>query len=488
MDNNSQIPPLVPQPTPQPMNVVAPAALTPEPENPKSKKKIMVAAIIIVLVILTTALAGGVYAIAYEKITLPDQELQRRISHFTMSLPFTPKTPRYVLERSLMTHTGVTKHSFNISLAIDSSGLASILGLSGKLDILAKGAIDYSDPKNIIYYADIDLPQTASFKLRKPDNNLYIKIENVNQATLAILGIDKTTFEQANANWISYEVITLDTPARQRVEEQSQPFTDRLREKIADAIDEPDLINKTLGEDIINGVEVYKITATIDEDFFTDMAGYYPSVDQMKLEIYIDKKDFLVRRLATNTTISQSAVLSAQAQSLPGMIVPPTGNEVAFLAVVADFSDYSSEVTVEKPPTSISVEEFIAQLLPSEETSPNIINPARQFHQARDTQRRADLLSITNAIYQYAAENNGKLPGSTAFPKTPTCIGTASECFNLGAAGGQWPIVPTYIAAIPTDPNTGSDLNTGYTIYINTDGRLVATATGEIEEEITVLR
>ena len=38
------------------------------------------------------------------------------------------------------------------------------------------------------------------------------------------------------------------------------------------------------------------------------------------------------------------------------------------------------------------------------------VNPARQFASARDTQRRADLYSITNAIYQYSVENNGLVP------------------------------------------------------------------------------
>src|SRR5688572_8394818 len=90
------------------------------------------------------------------------------------------------------------------------------------------------------------------------------------------------------------------------------------------------------------------------------------------------------------------------------------------------------------------------------------VNPGRQFAQARDAQRRADLLGITNAVYQFAAEHNGNLPDTdtdpnvNSFPATATCIGTGGSCFNLGAAGeieasvGQQEIVvPTYIAAIP---------------------------------------
>lgn len=129
------------------------------------------------------------------------------------------------------------------------------------------------------------------------------------------------------------------------------------------------------------------------------------------------------------------------------------------------------------------------------------VNPGRQFAQARDAQRRADLLGITNAVYQFAAEHNGNLPDTNtdanvnSFPSTATCIGTGGSCFNLGAAGeieasvGQQEIVvPTYIAAIPKDPSTGTDANTMYTIYRDTNGRLVATASGELTGVITITR
>lgn len=128
------------------------------------------------------------------------------------------------------------------------------------------------------------------------------------------------------------------------------------------------------------------------------------------------------------------------------------------------------------------------------------VNPGRQFAQARDAQRRADLLGITNSIYQFAAEHNGNLPDTdsdpnvNSFPSTATCIGSGGSCFNLGAAGVAestpvgTPVVPTYIAAIPKDPSLGSDANTAYTVYRDSNGRLVATATGELAGTITVTR
>mgnify|MGYP001580339230 CR=1 FL=1 len=126
------------------------------------------------------------------------------------------------------------------------------------------------------------------------------------------------------------------------------------------------------------------------------------------------------------------------------------------------------------------------------------VNPGRQFASARDTQRRSDLIAITDSIYQYAAEHNGNLPDTDAddaasnFPTASTCVGTGAGCFNLGAAGNvadaTVTVVPTYIAAMPTDPSTGTAADTDYTVYVNTDGRVVASASGELTGSISIQR
>jgi type IV pilus assembly protein PilA len=125
------------------------------------------------------------------------------------------------------------------------------------------------------------------------------------------------------------------------------------------------------------------------------------------------------------------------------------------------------------------------------------VNPGRQFAQARDTQRRSDLLQITNAVYQFAAEHNGNLPDTDGddtasnFPGAATCIGTDAACFDLAAAtneAGTEVVVPTYIAGMPLDPSTGTSADTGYTIYVDGNGRVVATAVGELTNPITIQR
>ncbi len=96
------------------------------------------------------------------------------------------------------------------------------------------------------------------------------------------------------------------------------------------------------------------------------------------------------------------------------------------------------------------------------------INPARQFAQANNTQRRSDVTAILNAINQYAADNKGALP--TGVPAIGTTLGVSSA--GTGATFCS-SLVPVYIAAMPKDPTTGvfTDCNTytsGYTITLAT--------------------
>ncbi len=93
------------------------------------------------------------------------------------------------------------------------------------------------------------------------------------------------------------------------------------------------------------------------------------------------------------------------------------------------------------------------------------LNPARQFAQARDTQRAANITSILNAVGQLMVDNRGVWDCNLAEPiptSTPLIIG--SSTFNMASC-----IVPQYISSLPVDPQVGvyvdaTNYNTGYTI------------------------
>ncbi|MEK7531135.1 MAG: type II secretion system protein [Patescibacteria group bacterium] len=107
------------------------------------------------------------------------------------------------------------------------------------------------------------------------------------------------------------------------------------------------------------------------------------------------------------------------------------------------------------------------------------INPARQFAQARDSQRTANLNSILNAVGQRIADNKGVFAGVAADGSIcPTLPASATEISTTSPASAETSaklgcLTPTYIPELPADPNGGSGPGLiGYKIYQDTNGRV----------------
>ena len=119
------------------------------------------------------------------------------------------------------------------------------------------------------------------------------------------------------------------------------------------------------------------------------------------------------------------------------------------------------------------------------------LNPARQFAQARDTQRWSNVNTILNAVHQRMADNRG-LWNTTCetvtvtLPTTTTTVGSAVGLIDLEDC-----LVPTYISSMVVDPDGGTVASSGYTILRNvTTGRVTVSAPKtEIEvDDISVSR
>lgn len=94
------------------------------------------------------------------------------------------------------------------------------------------------------------------------------------------------------------------------------------------------------------------------------------------------------------------------------------------------------------------------------------LNPAKQFAQARNTQRSANVNAILNAVSQRLADNRGTWPvvsgDCAALPAATTTI--SSTDYNIYKC-----IVPNYMTSLPVDPSAGTytdvtDYNTQYEV------------------------
>lgn len=99
------------------------------------------------------------------------------------------------------------------------------------------------------------------------------------------------------------------------------------------------------------------------------------------------------------------------------------------------------------------------------------INPQRQLESAREGKRNAESVAIRNAINQFYLDHQ-RLPGDKTWESTEEDANdicapgvTDASCINI-----EGDLVPTYMAAIPTDPSETNPLLSGYAGYQTTSG------------------
>lgn len=111
------------------------------------------------------------------------------------------------------------------------------------------------------------------------------------------------------------------------------------------------------------------------------------------------------------------------------------------------------------------------------------INPTKQLGDTRNAQRRADVTTILNAVYQYALDNDGDLPSGITTTPTEICKtgGSCSGLINLS----ELTALEEYLTQIPTDPTGASTNGAGYEIEKTTNNRVTVSAP-DAEESQTI--
>jgi prepilin-type N-terminal cleavage/methylation domain-containing protein len=118
------------------------------------------------------------------------------------------------------------------------------------------------------------------------------------------------------------------------------------------------------------------------------------------------------------------------------------------------------------------------------------INPGKQLAEARNAQRRSDVNTILNAVYQYSIDNNGTLPSGIP-------VGTeeliCKEGVPLCGVLVDLTVLTTdqkYLTAIPQDPNGVCNASSDcYSIYQSSNGRVTVLAPyAELGATISVTR
>jgi type IV pilus assembly protein PilA len=110
------------------------------------------------------------------------------------------------------------------------------------------------------------------------------------------------------------------------------------------------------------------------------------------------------------------------------------------------------------------------------------INPTKQFSNIRNTQRKMNLAEINKALYQYYIDNSG-YPSTLTTTLTEICnTGTGTTTHSVVCTGliDLSALVPTYLVAIPADPQATST-NALYKVMKGTNNKpYVSAASAEL--------
>jgi prepilin-type N-terminal cleavage/methylation domain-containing protein len=112
------------------------------------------------------------------------------------------------------------------------------------------------------------------------------------------------------------------------------------------------------------------------------------------------------------------------------------------------------------------------------------INPTKQLGDTRNAQRRADVNTILNAVYQYAIDNSGTIPASITTTATAICKTGAASCTGLIDLS-VLTAAEKYLTSIPFDPTGSTVTSAGYTILKTANGRITVSAPSA-EQGVTI--
>src|SRR3989304_4026461 len=102
------------------------------------------------------------------------------------------------------------------------------------------------------------------------------------------------------------------------------------------------------------------------------------------------------------------------------------------------------------------------------------LNPNKQLGDTRNAQRRADVNTILNAVYQYTIDNTGTLPSTITTTQTEICKtgGSCAGLIDLSVLTAS----EKYLVSMPFDPVGGSTNGAGYEIKKSANGRVTVVA------------
>ncbi len=484
-----------------------------------NKKRLLI--IVLIAFLTLFVFATGTFAmIGYGKLPIGSPKFRMAAADALMSLPFTPKTPEYVLRQSIRKSASIKKFGFDSSIAIDNVGSMLGLGSSG-VDLSIKGALDMADSKNPLGHLRILLTKELDLDLRVKDKKAYVKLNKFPQTVismLSMLGLPQSIMDEVINKWFYFDSTPLDTEAR-KVQNDKKDDTDKKLKQVNDAViealgDGRIKLKNSMVSERLNNVSVYKITTVINPNaIYNTQKVISDTLDEKKKPIskdkedkmqkaisdsisdievvsHIDKSTYYLKKIIISFKLKQQTEDSSLGSSMDmfsGPLALGSMDKEIPVSIVMNYSAINEPVNVEVPKDSISFDELQRRIAEKIEAARPSEFMGGSFQRASNAKRRSDVNAILRAVSMYEAEGKGNLPANIDTTAKMIAKTSVDLCALLS---------PEYIAVLPADPNInmgreiedcGANYMTGYMISRSANGKITVSAlyaeNGEIISE-----
>lgn len=427
----------------------------------KSKKGFVMGLLIVMILLFVSGLSVSGYLVATDKIQVNNSALTSTAKKIVFSIPFVPKTPRYVLETTVLNMKNVKQFSFDITSNIKAKEFQSIIN-ADQLSFTAIGNVDIANPQKITGKVQLKTKDFIDLEmLVKESKNAYLKVNELPKQLYDLLGlenINRSTLDPLLQNWIMTEVTPSKDISPTKFYNQFQIFETEV------------LPQARMSNDKVDGVDVFKIDFPISAQTLykmdKDLIGASQSfttptaLKDFVGTLYVGQKDLYVKKLEVSFVVDNSSSGSASDFTLLPF-AQPSNMKISF---TIKLSDFNKPVTVTIPSKYLTPEELMQLLVPQANQNTN------------NAKRQNDVNQLMTSIMAYSAEHNGDLPAGISL----TSKGISSTGANICSS-----LVPTYLLSLPVDPSVQMSIgftscselyDTGYAISRTATNQVTITA------------
>jgi hypothetical protein len=392
MENNS-LNPNTPQQninkTPEPSPVEPVVNVVPR----KNSKTALFALLGLLFFFLLVVIIGATIVLAaYNKITLPNQRLQEGISYFIQDLPFMPKTPKYLLLKSAKAHESIGSAYTKISAAIKSDEFSQIPipGINNTIEILGEGPIDVQNPENPKMSWKLNVTNDFESEFKLSEKILYFKINKIPALLYPFIGLTSSNFATNPYlnKWVYYDMNTLETDSSKLLDERGENLTtnelteaklillgNKLSEKMVTTEEDLEntpvyrislkLTNQELQELEPEIVELFDMKSTDYDSDIKDAQDTFSMVDNVELNVWIEKSTHYVRRFDFAADIHENKIDNySQVLGIKTVANETSNQNVASFALSISFSKLGENFDndFKAPSTAISFDQYMLEI------------------------------------------------------------------------------------------------------------------------------